>query len=200
MSRPGISTPNSRAMRLSWVKSLFSALPAPGYWIFTATARPSVQTARWTCPMEAAAAGWSSNSAKLVPPVRPEVGGQDLVHGAGGQRRRGLLELGQGGAVRAGDLRRQRRLEDGQGLAELERPALELAQDPEDLLGGALLDLLGDDLGRPAAEPLAEPERGPARQAHRQGGQLGGARDGAARQVTRRISHISIVGYRAESP
>ena len=62
-SRPGISTENSRAARLSWLKSLSRALPAPGYWIFTATWRPSRQTARCTWPIDAAAAGLSSNSA-----------------------------------------------------------------------------------------------------------------------------------------
>ena len=58
-----MSTANSRATRLSWLKSLSSARPAPGYWIFTATSRPSRQRARCTCPIEAAAAGLSLNSA-----------------------------------------------------------------------------------------------------------------------------------------
>ena len=61
-----MSAPKSQAKRLSWFKSLISALPAPGYWILTATWRPSCQTARCTWPMEAAAAGSSSNSAKLA--------------------------------------------------------------------------------------------------------------------------------------
>src|SRR5215469_7286053 len=60
-----MSTANSRATRLSWVKSLSSALPAPGYWIFTATWRPSRQTARCTWPIDAAAVGLSSNSVNL---------------------------------------------------------------------------------------------------------------------------------------
>src|SRR5580658_8777742 len=137
--------------------------------------------------MDAAAAGWSSNSAKLARQSGPRSVARTLC------------------TVRAGDLRGQRRLEDGQRLAELERPALELAQDPEDLLGGALLDFLRDDLGRSPAQALAEPERGAADQAHRQGRQLGGARDGSARQVTRRVadgrvSHMPIVGYPAGSP
>ena len=41
-----------------------SALPAPGYWIFTATSRPSRYTALCTWPIDAAAAGSSSNSLK----------------------------------------------------------------------------------------------------------------------------------------
>ncbi len=61
-----MSTLKSRATRLSWLKSLISALPAPGYWILTATWRPSRQTALCTWPIEAAAAGRSSNSAKLA--------------------------------------------------------------------------------------------------------------------------------------
>ena len=64
-SSPGISRPNSQPARLSWVKSPISARPAPGYWIFTATRRPSRHTASCTWPMDAAAAGVSLNSAKL---------------------------------------------------------------------------------------------------------------------------------------
>ena len=59
-----MSTPKSRAKRLSWLRSLTSALPAPGYWTLTATWRPSCQTARCTRPIDAAAAGRSSNPAK----------------------------------------------------------------------------------------------------------------------------------------
>ena len=156
-SRPGISTENSRATRLSWVKSLSRALPAPGYWIFTATRRPSCQTAWCTWPIDAAAAGLSSNSANWSRQSGPRSCGQHPVHGARGQRRRGFLELGQRRPVRPGDFRRQRGLEDGQRLPELHRPALELSQDPEDLLGRPLLDLGGDQFGGPAADALAEP-------------------------------------------
>ena len=60
---PGISGPNSRATRPSWARSDSSASPAPGYWTFTATLRPSFHTARCTWPIDAAAAGVSSNSA-----------------------------------------------------------------------------------------------------------------------------------------
>ena len=61
------------------------------------------------------------------------------------------------------------------GLAELHRPALELAEHPEQLLGGACLDLGGDHLGRAAADPLAEPERRPSGEAQRQRRELGRA-------------------------
>ena len=60
-----MSAPKSQAKRPNWLKSLISALPAPGYWILTKP-RPSCQTARCTWPMDAAAVGWSSNSAKLA--------------------------------------------------------------------------------------------------------------------------------------
>ncbi len=43
-----------------------NALSAPGYCTFTATTRPSCQTALCTWPIDAAAAGTSSNSAKRV--------------------------------------------------------------------------------------------------------------------------------------
>jgi len=46
------------------------------------------------------------------PPVLAHIGGQDLVNGTRGQRRRGLLQPGQRCPVRPGDLRGQRRLED----------------------------------------------------------------------------------------
>ena len=60
MSMPGIHPPATRATRASWLRSLSRAWAAPGYWIFTATSRPSRHTARCTCPMEAAAVGVSS--------------------------------------------------------------------------------------------------------------------------------------------
>ena len=61
MSRPGIQPAETRATRDTWFRSLTSAFPAPGYWTLTATSRPSRHTARCTCPIEAAAAGVSSN-------------------------------------------------------------------------------------------------------------------------------------------
>ena len=61
MSMPGIQTPTSRATREIWRRSLLNASPAPGYWILTATSRPSCHSARCTWPIEAAAAGSSSN-------------------------------------------------------------------------------------------------------------------------------------------
>src|ERR1700730_5470123 len=118
---------------------------------------------------------------EILAPGLAEVGRQHLMHGTSGQRRRGLLQLGQRGPVGSGDFRRQRGLEDGQGLAELHRPALELTEHPEDLLGGALLDLGGDDLAGPAAKPFSQPQGGPADQPGRKAGQLRSPRYSTAR-------------------
>ena len=124
-------------------------------------------------------------------PVLAQVGGQHLVHGTGGQRRRGFLQPGQRGPVRPGDLGRQRRLEDRQRLAQLHGAALELAQDPEDLVGRAPLDLLGHDLGGPAADPLPDPQCRAAREPDGQPGQLGGP----GHRVARHIVHDDIVPH-----
>ena len=63
MSMPGTHEPNSLPIRVIWLRSLMNALSAPGYCTFTATTRPSCQTALCTWPIDAAAAGMSSNSA-----------------------------------------------------------------------------------------------------------------------------------------
>ena len=128
---------------------------------------------------------------KVVPPVLAELPGQYLVHGAGRQRRRGLLQLGQRGPVRPGDLRRQRRLEDRQRLAQLHGAALELAQDAEDLVGRALLYFLRDDLGRPPADPLPDPDGRAARQPDRQPGHL----RGPGHRVLGHVAHPDIVPH-----
>ena len=110
--------------------------------------------------MEAAAAGLSSKSVNLSRRAGTEVGHEHPVHGAGRQWRCGLLKPGQGGPVRTRYLGRQRCLKDRQGLPQLERSALQLAKDPEDLIRGPLLDLLRNDFGRTPAKALAEPQRG----------------------------------------
>ena len=66
MSMPGIQPAKRRAARPICRRSLSRASPAPGYWILTATSWPSAQTARCTWPIEAAAAGLSSNDAKRL--------------------------------------------------------------------------------------------------------------------------------------
>ena len=101
---------------------------------------------------------------QLVAPVVTE-GVLDLLVG---HRRRhrggGVLEGGEVLAVGRHQLVRQRGLQDREGLAELHRPALELAQGAEQLLGRALLDLGEHRLGGLAAQPLAE-ARAPCRPA-----------------------------------
>ena len=63
---PGTQPAATFATRLIWRMSLIRAAPAPGYWILTATSRPSFQTARWTWPIEADATGWSSKDSNLL--------------------------------------------------------------------------------------------------------------------------------------
>ena len=76
-----------------------------------------------------------------------------------------------------------------QRLAELHRPALELAQRAEQLLGGALLHLGHHRLGGCAAESLAHAQSGATGVPERQRRQLGGARHRLAGQV----GHAAIV-------
>ena len=71
-------------MRLSWLKSLLRAFPAPGYWILTATSRPSSQRALCTWPIDAAAAGLSSNSANLARQSSPRSAASTLCTVAAG--------------------------------------------------------------------------------------------------------------------
>src|SRR5690606_28410800 len=105
------------------------------------------------------------------------------VDGAGRHRRGRLLELGQRRAIGARDLLRKSRLEDRQGLAELHRAALELAEHLEELLGGALLKLAADKFRGLAHDPLAESPRRPPGEAERERGQLGGPGDRLARKI-----------------
>ncbi len=82
-----MSGPTSQATRLSWERSASSASPAPGYWTLTATLRPSCQTARWTWPIEAAAAGRSSkllNCLRQPLPIRSASTACTFAAGIGG--------------------------------------------------------------------------------------------------------------------
>src|SRR5688572_18584009 len=105
------------------------------------------------------------------------------MHLLGRHRRGRVLELGEGGAVRRDELLRERRLHDGEGLADLHRTALELTEHREQLVRGAGLQLLGHELGRLAAHPLAERPGGPAGESERERGELRGARHPAQRQI-----------------
>src|SRR5512133_772847 len=74
--------------------------------------------------------------------------------------------------VRRCNLLGQHRLEQAQGLAELHRPALELAENSEKLLSRALLQLLTDLFGRSSTQSLTQSERCAAGEAERQGGKF----------------------------
>ena len=74
----GIAAPNAPAVNRNSVvsssvlaRSSWIAWATPGYWILTATWRPSCSTARWTWPMDAAAMGSSLKSANTASIGRP---------------------------------------------------------------------------------------------------------------------------------
>ena len=119
---------------------------------------------------------------QLLAPRGPELGLEHAVHHAGRHRGSGVLELGEGLPVRAGDLVGQRRLEDAHRLPELHRAALELAEHAEDLVGGAALHLEQDGFGRRSAEPPAHAQRRAAGESHRQRRELHTTRKSAAGQ------------------
>ena len=78
------------------------ALPAPGYWILTATSRPSRQTARCTCPIEAAAAGESSNEVNRRRQVVPRLSASTVwtvEAGIGGAESCNLVNVARYGAA-----------------------------------------------------------------------------------------------------
>ena len=116
-------------------------------------------------------------------PAGAELAGEDLVHPVGAHRRPGLLELGERGPVRPGQLLGHRGLHDRQGLTELHRAALELPENGEQLFGRAGLQLGGDGLGRSPTHPLAHAHGDPAGVPQGQADELGGAGDGAPRDV-----------------
>jgi hypothetical protein len=118
--------------------------------------------------------------------VRAELVAQELLDAAGGHRRRRLLQPRQGRPVGAHDVLRQRRFQHRQRLPDLHRPALQLTEHLEELLGGALLEFERDLLGGPAADAFAHAEGGPARDAEGESGELGGPRDGASGQFGHR--------------
>ncbi len=63
MSMPErVNDENIEYRNWAWSRSSRMAVPTPGYWTLTATTRPSAITARWTCPIDAAATGSGSQS------------------------------------------------------------------------------------------------------------------------------------------
>jgi hypothetical protein len=82
------------------------------------------------------------------------------VHLVGGQWRRVLLQLRQRFAIRFAELFGDGGLHHRKRLPHLHRPALEFAENGEQLVGGLLHQLGVDLVSRRAGESLAEPERG----------------------------------------
>ncbi len=104
MSMPGASDPNSRPSLEIWSRSAISAWAAPGYCTFTATSRPSDQTARCTWPIDAEAAGTSSNERNRRRHWRPSPLASTLctvVAGIGGAASCSLVSVARYGPARS---------------------------------------------------------------------------------------------------
>ena len=183
MSMPGKTGAMLRATRAIWRRSPISASPAPGYCTLTATSRPSFHRPL----VDLADAGRGGRAAvepdQVVGPVGPEVGGQLVAHRLGRHRRRVVLQAGEVLPVGRHQLVGQGGLEHAQRLAELHRPALELAERLEELLGRALLHLGEHRVRRGAAQPPPEAHRRTSCVAQRQGGEAGAAGEGLAREL-----------------
>ena len=136
--------------------------------------------------MLAAAAGHVVEGRESLAPAPAELLVEHPVHDGRRHRRSGFLQAGQRLAVRGGGRFGQGGLEHRQRLAELHRSALELAEDGEQLLGGARLQFGLDVGGRSSGDALAEPDGGAAGDAERQRGELGGAGGAALRDVAHR--------------
>ena len=160
----------------------------PGYWILTATRRPSCSRARYTWPIDAAANASGSNSANTSSSGSLQVGLDHLAH---------LLERARAAPSRAAwraspraavDLRRQRaRVDERRHLADLHRGALHLPEHVEDALGH--LELA--PLGRLAALLLRAGEVGGA-------GRVGACR--LCRRRARRCGRSGAAGRWGSSP
>ena len=120
--------------------------------------------------------------AEALSPLRTERRFELLVDARGRHGRRRLLQPDERLAVGAGQLLGEGGLHGGERLAHLHRAALEMAEGGEQLLGGALLDLRGDELGGAATEALAEAERGAAGIGGRQRGETGRPGQAASRR------------------
>ena len=126
---------------------------------------------------------------EAIRPAAAELLVEHAVHRGRRHRRGGLLQLGEGFAVRRGGVLGQCGFEHRQRLPEFHRTALELAEDGEQLLGGPGLQLSGDFVGGAAADPLAETDRGAPGDAEGQRGEL----RGPGYPALRNIAHWLIV-------
>jgi hypothetical protein len=127
---------------------------------------------------------------KACPPSRADLLFEDFVHAICRQGWGRVLQLGQRGSVRRGQLLGDCCLEHRHGLAELHGSTLELAQDAEHVLGGAQLNLGRDHLGGLAADPLADAPGGASGKADGKAGEAGSTGDCAPWK----IGHPAIVG------
>ena len=197
MSSPGIRTANSRPEPCELVEVAQQRLAGPGV-LHLDRDRTAVVPDRLVHLADGGRRGGPVGELREQrAPVLTQPFGQDPVHGVRGQGRRRLLQPGERRAVRPGDLRRQRGLEDRQHLAELHRPALELAEHLEELLGGALLDLQRDQLGGLAERALAHAEGRTSGESDGEGGELGGPCHGATGEIAHELSFTGGVTQRA---
>jgi len=114
-------------------------------------------------------------------PLRPEFGAQHRLEPGGRHRWRPVLQAGQLLPVGGGQILRQHRLEHAQRLAELHRPALELAEDGEQLVCGGLAQRGVHILRGGAENPPAQTHRGPASRTEGQAEQSRAATQGTLR-------------------
>ena len=131
-----------------------------------------------------------------VPPFGAQLRVEDAVDLGGGHRRCFPLQLRQRLAVGLAVLLGDGGFHDRQGLADLHRAALELAQDGEQLLG-SLVHQFGVDLVlRLSGQTLPEAHGGPPGHADRQRGQFGVPRSAP----TLDVAHHTIIHDCAEFP
>ena len=130
-------------MRAIWRRSLQQRLAGAGVLHLDRDrrdrrARPPCAPGRSTRPRSGRRRARRTASRQSGPRSAARTGVHRLSVGSGGAASCSRVSAARYGA---GQLVGQRRLEDRHRLAELHRPALELAEGAEELLGGALLDL-----------------------------------------------------------
>ena len=120
-----------RRSRATLSRSAAIASAMPGYWTFTATARPSRVIARCTWPIDAAAIGSGSHSANARSGGMPEFFGDDAGGQLGAHRRHAVLEP----AERPPHAGRQALVDVAGHLADLHQDALHRPERLGDVFG-----------------------------------------------------------------
>ena len=177
-----------------------TASATPGYWTLTATGRPSRVTARWTCPIEAAANASSSNSANTADGFSPSSSRSSFSTPLERQRRDVVAQRGERLLeVLALVLGQRGEVDRGEHLADLHRRAAhlaelldELARERRGALAGGGVGALGrahdvrgarpDPAGRLPGDEPAEPR---------------GAREARGRRLAGLVGHASRLRSRA---